>query len=138
MALANVERGEEGMESVKQTYETAKRVLGEDHPVTQNAANSLGLLLEGQKEYAEAEKIFRKLIAEATAQSRDGKDYPAGSGRFFNNLALVLQDQNKLAEAEIHFTDGPFAGLKLVGHIAELFGFSPPSHAGKGAGGLDA
>src|SRR5205814_3399219 len=28
LALANVERGEEGLESVKQTYETAKRVRG--------------------------------------------------------------------------------------------------------------
>src|SRR5207244_1838166 len=69
LALANVERGEEGLESAKQTYVTAKQTLGDNHPVTQNAANSLGLLLYGQREYGEAEKIFRGLIDQAKAQA---------------------------------------------------------------------
>src|SRR5882672_6440836 len=88
LALANVERGEEGLESAKQTYVTAKQTLGENHAVTQNAANSLGLLLYKQKQFAEAEKIFRDLITQAKAQAGDGKKFPPGSGRFFNNLAL--------------------------------------------------
>jgi tetratricopeptide (TPR) repeat protein len=100
LALANVERGHEGLESTRQTYLTAKQTLGADHPVTQSAANSLGLLLYNESNYDEAEKIFGELIAQAKAQAGNPPHWPAGSGRYFNNMALLLQDQNKLVEAE--------------------------------------
>jgi serine/threonine protein kinase/uncharacterized protein HemY len=100
LAMANVERGHEGLESARQTYLTAKQTLGSDHPVTQNAANSMGLLLYNEASYDEAEKIFRELIDQAKAQAGNPPKWPAGSGRYFNNMALLLQDQNKLAEAE--------------------------------------
>jgi tetratricopeptide (TPR) repeat protein len=100
-AITNISRGDEGVEFATQTYETARKSLGENHPVTQNAANSLGLLYYKHGEVAEAELIFRTLIEQASKQATGTPPkFPPGSGRFFNNLALVLQERNELPEAE--------------------------------------
>jgi serine/threonine protein kinase/tetratricopeptide (TPR) repeat protein len=99
-AMTNLSRGSEGLEFAKQTYYTALKTLGETHFVTQNAASNLGLLLLDNGELPEAEKIFRELTKQATQRAGTPPKYPPGSGRFFNNMALVLQAQKKYPEAE--------------------------------------
>jgi serine/threonine protein kinase/tetratricopeptide (TPR) repeat protein len=99
MAMANITRGFGGLEFAQQNYETTKKNHGENHAVTLEAANALNLLYMKHGQMAKAEEGFRTLIAQVS-QQKSGEKYPAGSGRFFHNLALVLQDQNKLDEAE--------------------------------------
>ncbi len=74
-----------------------EKAFGRTHEETQNALNELASMLQDQQKYAEAEPIFREVLAtrEKTLGERHERTRNA-----MNNLALVLSDEGRLDESE--------------------------------------
>ena len=82
----------------REAVTTARRVLGPQHPVTLEMLNTLGSILTYSKKNAAAEQIFRDLTSRIHEPGYVAP--PAGSARFFNNLANAVDAQGRMFEAE--------------------------------------
>ena len=71
--------------------------MGEEHPDTLLALNSLGLLLQDQGEFNEAESHFRKVLEDARRLL--GKDH-LHTLAYLGNLGRLLRKRGKLDEAD--------------------------------------
>ena len=78
-----------------QTVGDHRRVLGNDHPYTIASVNNMGLLLQDQGKFAEAEPLLREAL-EASRRAL-GNDHP-DTIISVNNMAMLLNTQGKLAE----------------------------------------
>lgn len=87
---------EESAEFAGKSYELRKQVLGEEHPDTLAALNSLANALDYQGKSAEAEPLFRRCLE---IQKRVLGEEHHETVFTLNNLALVLRAQGKLDDA---------------------------------------
>ena len=95
----------DGMGFASRTYLLARRKFGENHPVTENAANSLASWLarrgenaaDGRADLAQAETMYRRLVDQVLRAS--GRELPTDAYRYIANLASVLNSQGKFTEA---------------------------------------
>ena len=81
----------------RQTLETRRRVLGEDHPDTLSSMNSLANVYDNQGRYEEAEALHRQTLE--TRRRVLGEDHP-NTLSSMNSLAYVYSRQGHYEEAE--------------------------------------
>jgi tetratricopeptide (TPR) repeat protein len=106
----------------RDTLQTARRVLGESHPTTFEAANSLAVLLIERSRAAEARDLLAPLVERVRRLAPAVR--PPRSSRFFGNLATVEQRLGHgdvaarlLAEAvELAAHEDDLEGIKRAGY----------------------
>ena len=95
----------------REALQIFKKLLGEDHPSTMSALNTLATVVESEGVVAEAQSTRQEKFTEAESLRREclalgiklsGTNNP-DIAILLGNLANVLTDEGKLAEAEINF-----------------------------------
>jgi len=82
---------------LRKTLEISRHVLGDNHPITFDYINALGVVLRKQKQYEDAERLFdnalegrKKILGEDHPSTLDSK----------NDLAVLNKEQGQHEEAE--------------------------------------
>jgi tetratricopeptide (TPR) repeat protein len=94
----------------KELIESARRVLGPQHPSTLTAMSNLVSLLDEEKRFAEAEKLNREVLE---AQRRSLGPEHASTLLSMGNLGFVLIEEKNYSEAEKVLREA-VAGLRRV------------------------
>ena len=81
---------------------------GSQHPVTQRAMKFLAMLQSGNGLLDEAEATHRRMLADAEADGDDGRRFTV-----LMELASVLEDGDRFAEAEAAFEDAIAIGSRI-------------------------
>ena len=81
----------------RRVLKATEKVLGPEHPDTLNSVSNLGLVLESQGKYEEAEAMHRRALKGYEKVLGPEHPYTLTS---VNNLGLVLESQGKYEEAE--------------------------------------
>jgi tetratricopeptide (TPR) repeat protein len=102
--------------------ENQQRLLGE-HKDTLSSLNNLGLSLQGQGQYAEAEHLHRRALG--GRQKKLGEDDPHTLASL-NNLSLVLEKQERYHEAEMYARKAVSVKRRIYGreNLATLLSIS--------------
>jgi hypothetical protein len=80
-----------------EALDARRRALGDSHPDTLTAINSMGLLLQAEGRFGKAEPLFREALSRGL--STLGGEH-INTLQSMNNLATLLQAQGKSGEAE--------------------------------------
>ena len=94
----------------KELIESARRVLGPQHPGTLVAMSTLAMVLNDEKRFADAEKLYREVL-EAQRQTL-GPEH-ASTLLTMGNLGFVLIQEKNYSEAEKVLREA-LAGLRRV------------------------
>ena len=87
----------EGFDLARTAFETSRKVLGEQHRTTRSIGNQLAWSLFRDGNLAEAERLYRRLLAgERAAADGDAQR----TGALLNNLSRVLGSLGRLRDAE--------------------------------------
>jgi tetratricopeptide (TPR) repeat protein len=99
------------------------KLLGTDHLDTATAMNNLAIMLHDRWELAEAEKLYRQVLA---FDLRRLGELHSNTATVTNNLAFVLRDQGQYAEAERLFRSALDLDKRLFGaehpYVATVMG----------------
>jgi serine/threonine protein kinase len=98
-AYTNLGQFDRAEPHLRRAVEIRRHVLGEMHPETLSARNTLGFLLFLEGKFADAERVCRESVLDSRA-SLGGEDKE--TLRALRHLGLVLSTQGKRKEAEIH------------------------------------
>jgi eukaryotic-like serine/threonine-protein kinase len=90
----------------------SRSAMGEEHPETLAALNSMASLLAHQGKFAEAEKMHRETLM--TRRRVLGDDAPA-TLESMSNLGVTLKEQGKLSEAEQYCRESLEKRRRLLG-----------------------
>jgi tetratricopeptide (TPR) repeat protein len=82
----------------RQTAQAAERRFGAAHPLTFDAVNSLALTLRAAGQLRPAHELLDGLVRRARADRRT--HHPKGTARYYANLALLLRELGRPAEAD--------------------------------------
>ena len=86
----------------KRDLEASERLLGPEHPSTNNTRYFLANLLSYQRRYSESIPLLR--LEWSIAEQRDGRNAP-GTLSSLNQLAIDLRETGELEEAETLFRE---------------------------------
>jgi serine/threonine protein kinase len=101
-----------GIQLEQQALATRRRLLGEEHPDTLVAINSVGILLNAQGELSEAEPYLREALEKRRRIL--GEEHP-DTLNSLNSLGGLLLNQGKLVEAEQYFREGLEKRRRVLG-----------------------
>ncbi len=113
------------LDEAEMRYELALALLegidsdSHGHTASLGVRNNIGLIRLEQERYAEAEKIFRGVLAEERRRLPEGHPHIA---RNLNNLALALRGLGQNDEAANHFTQAIEIDTRNLGHYHQLVG----------------
>jgi tetratricopeptide (TPR) repeat protein len=101
----------EAAEMHRRTFEVRRQVLGPEHPATLVSMDGLAVTLGERGQYEEAERLLRQELRIRRQASGSAPD-TAGA---LHNLALVLQSQQRLSEAEQLFREAHELQVRAFG-----------------------
>jgi len=123
------ERADQAVALLRSTYQTMRRVLGDDDPLTLHAGHGLGLALRDQLHFEEAETLLRELIERSSRVL--GRDNPEtintrvslgsvfwGMGRWdeVERMGLELLEDSRRIDG-----DGGFLALLIQLKLGQLY-----------------
>ena len=121
----------------RQTAQTVERRFGPVHPLTFDAINSLAITLRGIGQRDVARELLTDLVNRARAHRE--VTHPKGEGRYFANLAMVLREQGRDADANAAARGGCGRGCRATDRPAAVDQLPPrprrPAPPGGQAGG---
>lgn len=103
----------EARSMVEQALEIRRRILGDDHPRTNNSLTMLASLQQDLGELAAAESLFRQVLHlhRRRAEGRSTVDLAVA----LNNLASVVEEQRRPAEAEALYAESSETARQALG-----------------------
>jgi serine/threonine protein kinase len=110
--LAKLHRHAEAEPMLRDALARARRVLGDEHPVTLTCASGLAMTLRMQERFAEAEPLYRSALE---AHRRVHGPHSEQTARALNSLAVLMNTQLRAAEAEPLYRESLAIRAKLLG-----------------------